>query len=264
MISMIVTIFFLSLFGGFCSGLLGVGGAVVLIPLMYSVPPLVGAGALTMNQVAGLTMIQVLASAITGWIVHRRGGFTHTRTIFFIGIPLGICSLLGAVLSKFMHGDALSIVFGVVVLAALLLLIQSADGRKKGNDDECPFHFNPWRFMLTGATVGLASGILGAGGGFVLIPAMIRLLKLPVRMAVGSSLGIIFIGALAGSVGKIVTLQVEWIYVPALLLGAIPASLLGSRLSHRLPAAQLRTLLMVLIGIILLKTWAELLIKYIG
>lgn len=264
MLSMIATIFFLSLFGGLCSGLLGVGGAVVLIPLMYSVPPLVGAGALTMNQVAGLTMIQVLASAITGWVVHRRGGFTHTRTIFYIGIPLGVCSLLGAILSKFMHGDALSIVFGIVVLVALLLLVQSADGRKMGNDDETPVNFYPGRFILTGGTVGLASGILGAGGGFVLIPAMIRLLKLPVRMAVGSSLGIIFIGALAGSAGKILTCQVEWLYVPSLLLGAIPASLLGSRLSHRLPAAHLRTLLMVLIGIILLKTWAGILLKYLG
>jgi uncharacterized membrane protein YfcA len=260
---MIATIFVLSLFGGLCSGLLGVGGAVVLIPLMVSVPPLVGAGTLTMNQVAGLTMIQVLASAITGWVAHRRGGFTHTRTIFYIGIPLGICSLLGAVLSKFMPCEALTLVFGLVVLVALVLLIQSADARAKGNNDETPFHFHPWRFISTGAITGLASGILGAGGGFVLIPAMIRILKLPVRVAVGSSLGIIFIGALCGAVGKIVTLQVQWIYVPALLLGAIPASLLGSRLSHRLPAAHLRTLLMILIGIILFKTWAEILITFI-
>lgn len=264
MISMVVTIFFLSLFGGLCSGLLGVGGAVVLIPLMVSVPPLVGAGALTMNQVAGLTMIQVLASAITGWMTHRKGGFTHTRTIFSIGIPLGIFSLLGAVLSMFMPSEALTVVFGVVVLIALLLLVQSADARARGNDDQGEFHFRPLRFGLTGAITGMASGILGAGGGFVLIPAMIRILKLPVRIAVGSSLGIIFIGALAGSVGKIVTLQVEWIYVPSLLLGAIPASILGSRLSHRLPAAHLRTLLMILIGIILIKTWAEILFKYIG
>jgi len=151
-----------------------------------------------------------------------------------------------------------------VVRVALLLLLQSADALAKGNDDAGRFHFHPGRFILTGGIVGLASGILGAGGGFVLIPAMIRILKLPVRMAVGSSLGIIFIGALAGSVGKIVTLQVEWIYVPSLLLGAIPASLIGSRLSHRLPAAHLRTMLMVLIGVILIKTWAEILLKYIG
>lgn len=263
MIPMILTIFLISLFGGFCSGLLGVGGAVVLIPLMHALPPWVGAGALTMNQVAGLTMIQVLVSAISGWVVHRRGGFTHTRTIAFIGVPLGACSLLGAILSKFMPGDALTLVFGVVVLVALLLMLQTADARKAGNNDETPFRFHPWRFMLTGGTIGLASGILGAGGGFVLIPAMIRILKMPVRMAVGSSLGIIFIGALAGSAGKIMTLQVEWLYVPSLLLGAIPASLLGSRISHRLPAAHLRAMLMILIGIILLMTWTEILLEWI-
>jgi uncharacterized membrane protein YfcA len=260
---MIITVFFLSMCGGLCSGVLGVGGAVVLIPLMYSVPPLVGAGALTMNQVAGLTMIQVLASAITGWLVHHKGGFTHTRTILFIGVPLGACSLFGAVFSKFMPSDALTITFGVVVLIALLLLFESADAKERGNDDSGEFHFKPWLFGLTGGTVGMVSGILGAGGGFVLIPAMIRVLKLPVRKAVGSSLGIIFIGALAGSAGKIVTLQVEWAYVPSLLLGAIPASLLGSRLSHRLPAAHLRTLLMILIGIILIKTWIEIVLKFV-
>ncbi len=92
---MYITLFLLSLVGGFCAGLLGVGGAVVLIPLMYAVPQLVGVGALSMPEVAGISMLQVLAASITGCISHKRSGYTHMPIILAIGIPMAVCSFFG-------------------------------------------------------------------------------------------------------------------------------------------------------------------------
>lgn len=257
---MILTLFVLSLIGGFCSGLLGVGGAVLLIPMLLAVPPLVGVGALSMHAVSGLTMVQVLASSATGFLAHRRSGFAHLKTILTIGIPMGLFSFAGAALSKSMAGETLLLVFGVVVAAALVLLL----GRSPcESDDATDFKFNGMASAVSGAAVGFVSGIVGAGGGFIMIPIMLRLLKIPVRVAVGSSLGIVFLGSLMGSAGKMLTVQVEWLYLLPIVAGSLPASVLGAYVSKRVPSARLRQTLLLLVLLIFVKTAYDVILSFI-
>jgi len=251
---MILTLFVLSLFGAFCSGLLGVGGAVLLIPLLLTVPKLVGVGELSMHEVAGLTMIQVLAASLTGTLAHRRSGFTHMPTIMSIGIPMGIFSFAGAAVSKTMSGDIMLITFGcLVVLAFSMLLKRSANESADVSD----IKFNKFPFIVVGSCVGFVSGVVGAGGGFILIPVMTRILRIPMRAAVGSSLGIVLIGALMGSLGKILTLQVQWIYLVPVIGGSLPASLLGAYISKKIQPSRIRHVLLLLVLIILIKTWYD-------
>lgn len=260
---MIPTLFFLSLVGGLCSGLLGVGGAVVLIPLMLAVPPLVGAGQLNMSEVAGITMVQVLASSIAGCLAHRRDGFTHTKTVFSIGIPMGLCALLGALFSKSMDNKTMLVIFGFIVIIAFVLLLFKKVDREMG-DSPKDFEFNAPLSVAIGGAVGTVSGIVGAGGGFVLIPLMITVLKIPMRVTVGSSLGIVFLGALMGSIGKAVSLQVNWIYLLPVLLGSIPAARIGARVSKAIPATHIRLMLMIVVFLTLLRTWWDILFGAAG
>ena len=118
---MILTLFLLSLFGGFFSGLVGVGGAVVLIPLMLAVPPIVGVGNLAMNQVSGINMVQVLTASATGFLAHRSKGFIHTRSILTIGIPMGAFSFEGAAISKTMTSQDVLLIFGFLVALAFMM-----------------------------------------------------------------------------------------------------------------------------------------------
>ncbi len=254
--NMIGTLFVLSLLGGFCSGLLGVGGAVLLIPLLLSVPPLLGVGALSMHEVAGLTMLQVLAASITGWLAHHRDGFTHLPTILHIGIPMGLFSFAGATASKAMPESLLLLIFGCLVLIAFFMLIKGRPGESEETTD---FTFNRILSIASGSGVGFVAGVVGAGGGFMLIPVMIKILQIPIRVTIGSSLGIVFIGALMGSIGKIMTAQVEWAFLLPVILGALPSSLLGAHVSKKLPAARIRHILLLLVLLILLKTWFDLL-----
>jgi uncharacterized membrane protein YfcA len=255
---MLPVLFCVSLVGGFCSGFLGVGGAVVLIPLLLSVPPLVGAEQLEMSQVSGLTMIQVLVASIMGFLVHRKGGFAHLRTVFSIGIPMGICSFAGAAVSKLMTSETMLLMFGVLVAVALVLLLRKASD--EGSDATMEFSFNPYLSALMGGVVGFVAGVIGAGGGFVLIPVMVRVLKIPMKVAVGSSLGIVFFGALLGAVGKILTLQVEWAYLVPVIAGCVPAAIVGAHVSKRLPPAAVRYALLALVSLILVKTWWDILL----
>ena len=252
---MILTIFFLSLFGGFCAGLLGVGGAVLLIPLLLTVPKWMGVGELSMHEVAGLTMLQVLAASATGWLAHRRSGFAHMPTVLNVGLPMGISSFVGAAVSKSMTAETMLCIFGCLVALAFLMLIKGAPDESLETRD---FEFNRFLSIKNGSGVGFIAGVLGAGGGFILIPIMIKVLRIPVKVAVGSSLGIVFIGALLGALGKIVTLQVEWTYLLPVIAGALPSSLVGAQVSKRISAARLRHALLFLMSIILVKTLYDL------
>jgi len=116
--------------------------------------------------------------------------------------------------------------------------------------------------VIVGSSVGLVSGIVGAGGGFILIPLMVGILKLPMRLAIGSSLGIVFIGALMGSIGKIMTLQVEWLYLIPVIAGSIPSALLGSYICNKSCPANIRYLLLAMVFLAALNTWKDIYINF--
>ncbi len=255
---MALTLFFISCVGGFVSGLLGVGGAVILIPLLLSVPPLTGAGSLDIHSVSAITMIQVLVTSALGAFIHRRAGNMHARSVAIIGIPLGLCALLGAVLSKYATADVLLLAFGLLVLVPFFIFPPKEKPNLQVRVEL--FQLHSGQGATVGAVVGMVSGLIGAGGGFVLVPLLVTLLKFPFKMAVGSSLGIVFIGALLGSAGKIATLQVHWSYVVPVLLGSLPMVHLGSILCRYLPARYIRLLFLILLILVVLDTWGKILL----
>jgi uncharacterized membrane protein YfcA len=250
---MVLTLFILGIFGGFLSGLLGLGGAVVMIPLMLSVPPWIGVGELTMKQVAGLSMLQVLASSVSGIIIHKKNNFVNTKVLFSVGVPMGICALSGSYFSKYMADRTLLIIFGVLVLAAFFMLLARKQETSDLSPEEVSFRLIP--SLLVGAFVGFVSGSVGAGGGFILIPLMITMLKIPLKVTVGTSLGIVFIGALTGSVGKLLSAQVSLLLALPLILGAIPAAQIGAKYSKKLQSKTIHRILLVVVFASVIKVW---------
>lgn len=250
---MVVILFILGLLGGFLSGLLGLGGAVVMIPLMLTVPPLVGAGQLTMKAVSGLSMLQVLASSVSGIVIHKKNNFVNGKVLLSVGIPMGLCALGGSYFSKYMESLTLLIFFGLLVVAAFILLLT----RKQEKEDVLPeeFKFRLIPSLLIGAFVGFVSGAVGAGGGFILIPLMIIVLRVPLKVTVGTSLGIVFIGALMGSIGKLISTQVTVATAIPLIFGSIPAAQLGAKCSKAISSCTIHRILLAVVFFSMVKVW---------
>lgn len=243
---------------GFVSGLLGVGGAVILIPLLLSIPPLLGVGELDIHTVSGITMLQVFVTSAIGALIHRRSGNLHPEGVIAIGIPFAGCAFLGAVGSRYVDADVLLIIFGVLVVLPFAFFPPKSGGRARPEVDE----FSPHRrgCIAVGSSVGLVSGLLGTGGGFILVPMLVTLLKFPLKMAVGSSLGVVFIGVLLGAVGKIITQQVVWAYALPVILGSVPMVYLGTIVCRHISPRLLRYLFLISLAIVAMQTWAEILL----
>ncbi len=255
---MILTLLLISLFGGFLSGFLGLGGAVVIIPLMLTVPPLFGLEALSMKTVAGLSMIQVLAASFSSLIIHKKNRFVHWKILYNIGIPMALFALLGAYFSQYMNNQVIMILFGCLLVSAFLLLLFHVpqDTFEHEIDD---IHFHPAILIITGMSIGTISGIVGAGGGFILVPIMIVLLKIPVKITVGTSLGIVCFGAIFGAAGKILSLQVDYKLALPVIIGSLTAARFGAKLCRIIPEKVIRRALLVVIFLSILQIGYKLL-----
>jgi hypothetical protein len=135
--------------------------------------------------------------------------------------------------------------------AAMMLLLR----RRTAPELDGPTTFSRPAAVGTGAGVGFAAGLLGAGGAFFLIPVMLYGLKIPVRMTVGTSLAVVAISALAGLLGKAVTGQIDWILAAALVVGALPGARLGAHVSGRTRTDRLVVVLGVVILLVAVRLW---------
>ncbi|PYO48631.1 MAG: sulfite exporter TauE/SafE family protein [Candidatus Rokuibacteriota bacterium] len=249
----------LGVVGAFVAGLLGVGGAIVMIPFLLYVPPLLGVGRFDVKTVAAITMVQVLVAAVSGVVAHGRHRAVNPRLAWIGGLTMAVGSLAGAVASKHVPHRVLLIVFALMVTAAFALMFLPDPPA----DITTPAEAKPYRRRLIMAVtggVGLAAGLVGAGGAFLLVPLLLVVVGVPIRVTIGSSLAITAFAATAGVAGKLATHQVP--LVPALLvaLGALPGAQLGVLASQRLSGVALKRILFLVIVLTGVRVWWDVLV----
>lgn len=255
---LLATLVVLGATGAFLAGLLGVGGAIVMIPLLVYVPPAIGTGQLTMHDIAGITMVQVFAAAASGVAGHVRAGNVDKRVVAVLGLGMMAGSLGGGAGSRLVSSSVLQGAFAGMAAAGALMMVYYAS-RQPGPPSEW---LRRWRKQVGFAIslpIGLVAGAVGAGGAILLIPVMLHVLKTPARVVVGSSLAIVLLGAASGVVGKLVTDQIPGWPALALVAGALPAAQLGAAVSHRLRVRHLERLLAALIVGVAIKMWWDIL-----
>jgi uncharacterized membrane protein YfcA len=246
--------------GAFLSGLVGVGGAVVMIPLLYYVPPGLGVGFLDIKAVSGVTMAQVVAATAVGVIVHGGAGTVHRPLAAVAGPAMAAASLAGAVASRHVSGRTILGVFGVMCALALFLMFLPPPGDPVGPPGGATT-FDRRAAIGYPATIGLMSGLVGAGGAFLLVPVLVGMMRIPLRLSIGTSLAIAGVAALAGLAGKLLTGQVPLWPTAAVVGGSIVGAMIGARVSHRAPTRLLRAVLGGLIALVTLRVWADVLFR---
>lgn len=244
----------LGLIGGAFSGLLGLGGAVLMVPLLLFVPQMFGQQPLDMRQVAAISIVQVFFASLSAVIVHWRHGYVSRTVVGWVGIPAGLASFAGAWFSARTSSRELEIIFAAISTLAFFIMIRPLPQQPESEGMSEP-RFSHAAAVVIAVVVGGVGGLVGAPGAFIFVPLLIYALKIPARITLGSTLFIVLIGSVAGVLGKVDTHQVDWALALPLAAGSVAGAQFGGWLSARTRVEVLRWALVALIGFSTARIW---------
>ncbi|WP_261663059.1 sulfite exporter TauE/SafE family protein [Deinococcus sp. Marseille-Q6407] len=223
---------------GLSLGLLGSGGSILTVPALVYL-----AGA---DEKLAITQSLAIVGAISlvGLLPYAARGLVDWRRFALFGLPGVVGTALGARLSQFLSGQTQLLIFAVVMLLAATLMFRPPvqDGAAAQADDSGTMP-TPLGTALQGLGVGTLTGVVGVGGGFLIVPALVLLGRLPMRYAVGTSLAIITLNSLTGFLEHLSQphAPLDWrligLFAGVGILGSLLGSTVGKRVGVRPGAA---------------------------
>lgn len=232
----------LALLIGVTLGLLGGGGSILTVPVFVYVMGIESKRAIAMSlPVVGLV-------ALVGVVRHARLGNVDLRTALPFGLAAMTGAYVGARLAQFLLGPVQLALFALVMLAAAISMLREA---KLPEPTEVA-RTRSWGTLLPiGVGVGMVTGLVGAGGGFLIVPALVLLARIPMRQAIGTSLLVIAMNTAAGFAGYRNSVDVDWPLILGFSAVAGVGILIGSSLVRRVPTLHLKrsfALLLLIVG----------------
>ncbi|MEO8576084.1 MAG: sulfite exporter TauE/SafE family protein [Gemmatimonadales bacterium] len=235
----------LALLVGIVLGLLGGGGSVLTVPI------LVYALHVPVKQAIATSLCVVGLVAVIGFVSHARQRTVATRVALVFGPFAVVSAYVGALIARHIPGQVQLVMFAIVGLLGSVMMLRGTF-TKKGNSEATTYNFIADRRTLTllavqGIGVGLLTGLIGVGGGFLIVPALVLIEKLPMRLAVGTSLLVIAMNAASGFLGYAGTVVMDWYLVGWFAAIAAAGSIVGALISGRVPQRHLRQVFGVLL-----------------
>jgi uncharacterized membrane protein YfcA len=249
---------------GVVLGGLGGGGGVLTVPaLVY----LLGQPA---PDATTSSVVIVGISAVAGVLARNRSGSVDWRTAFVFGIAGVPAALLGTLLHRAVAEPVLLLSFAATTLVAAALMLagpprpdpeedQPSETAAPRDGSHSALAARPRRRVRRavpvvgcGVTVGFLTGFLGVGGGFLVVPALVIALRMPMVLAIGTSLAIITINAVASFVPRVAVADLDWAVLLPFTLAAVLGTILGKRVGDRLSGSTLRrafAVLLILVGV---------------
>ncbi len=248
----LVSILILLLLGaasGFLAGFFGVGGGLILVPMLLAYYASAGVTSLIATHVAfGTSLFVIIFASASSAYQYLRNGQVVWRAVVVIGLASVVGAYAGSAIAGGLQGKTLQQIFAVVVVVAAFRLFSES---RKPKGSEGPRLAIPG-LAATGLLVGIVSSLAGVGGGVLSIPIMYTLLHFPLKRALGTSSATIVITALAGVIGYVVqgwgnpllprgTVGfVDILHALPIIAGTIPLAVVGARLSEKTHPVRLR------------------------
>jgi len=213
---------------GLSLGILGSGGSIVTLPVLVyvaKIPP---------SQAVGMSLAIVGGTSLLGALLQFRKGNLHLKAVMLFSVTGVLGAFLGSGATHFLSKQALLLAFAAIMLAVGSLMLSGRPRLKEGR--KCQV----WPCLVVGLVVGLLTGFLGVGGGFLIVPALVMAAGLTVRMSGGTSLAIIALNSASGLLGQARFVRIDWgLLVPFLVL-ACGGMLAGLAFANRVPEKNLR------------------------
>ena len=254
-ISFIIGLALIGIFAGFASGLLGVGGGFLMVPLQYFLLTSSGVNPdLAMMVSLGTSLAIIIPTASSGAYEHQK----KNRDIVRPGMLLGVFGILGSfcggLLANVVPSDILRFIFGILLFIVAIDMLVGF--KREGNGTRVPF--TKFTAMAFGISIGLISGLLGVGGGVFAVPLLSILFGFTLMEAIGTSSIFIAITAIGGVISYIISgygvnpmpyslgyvSLVNWF---AILIFSVPMARIGAKSAYKLPEKRLKQVFAVIL-----------------
>lgn len=231
---------------GIVLGLIGGGGSILTVPIfvyLLGINPVVA---------TAYSLFVVGVASLTGALQNIRKKLVDFKTAIVFAIPAFIAVyltrrfLVPAIPEFLFQVGSFTVTrdIGIMVFFAIIMLLASYSmikGKCKNCDDEdTVVKYNYPMIILEGLVVGVITGLVGAGGGFLIIPALVMLAKLPMKKAVATSLLIIAIKSLIGFIGDVETMEIDWIFLLSFTAFSLVGIILGVWLNKFIEGSKLK------------------------
>jgi uncharacterized membrane protein YfcA len=241
---------FLGILAGFVAGALGgafgVGGAIVTTPaveVLLGAPPLIA---------VGTPLPVIFPTTISGMQAYRRAGLIDGRAVRWLAPPGAVGAVGGALLTAVVDPHLLLLVTALLIGWQAVRIGWTRPPPEVEEGARTSARATPLVLTLTGFVAGFASGLLGIGGGVVLVPAMSGLLRMPLKRALGTSLVVIAVMVIPGTLVHWALGHIDWAIFLYLSLGVVPGAQLGSRWTIRARERTLRITVAIFLGAVAL------------
>ena len=238
--------YILTIIVGISLGLIGSGGSILMVPILVYV------FALNPVLATSYSLFVVGSTSLVGAFNNYRKGLVKIKTALLFGLTSVstvfitrrfIMPQIPDVIFRIgnfdiKHDLATMVLFAVLMLMASFAMIKGS--RENTNAGTNNSSANTIKLLLFGILVGLTTGFLGAGGGFLIIPALVLILKTPMKMAIGTSLLIIALNSLIGFTGDLNHININWKFLISISLIAIAGIFMGGVLAKKIESNKLK------------------------
>ncbi len=245
---MVIVGYFAAALIGISLGLIGGGGSILTVPVLvylFGVDPVLA---------TAYSLFIVGSTSLVGAVPKYREGLVNGRTAVLFGLP----SIIAVYTTRawlvpmipnpvFIIGDIViskaTLVMGVFAMLMVFASVSMIRSKKTAVAEAAPAgpqKFNYPMILLEGAIVGMLTGLVGAGGGFLIIPALVLFCKLPMKQAIGTSLLIIAAKSLFGFLGDVAHTTLDWTLLGSVTALAIAGIFVGNRLSRNVDGDKLK------------------------
>ncbi|MCJ7473424.1 MAG: sulfite exporter TauE/SafE family protein [Actinobacteria bacterium] len=243
----------IGIIGGTVSGLMGIGGGTVIIPLLLYL------SGIDIKAATAISMVHIVFASISGTIFNYYQKTIIFKYSLYFGLSSMVFSFIGAYLTKYIPDLTIKIMYlAALTVSFVMLLLRSRITSHKAE----PSKKDLYKIIPIGAVAGFMAGILGIGGGFLFVPALLFFMGLPMNIATGTSLGAIIFTSIPGLAGKILSVDFNILFGVIVGIGGIGGARLGTYLKRKINPSATRIIFILFFVVVFIRVIIDILINF--
>ncbi len=250
--------FSIGILDGVIAGLLGIGGGVIIIPILLYI------AGVDVKTATAMSSVQVFFASSFGTLFNWFQKTINFRYALIFGLQSGIAYFLGSYFTNLIPDISIKVIYlcSITVGIVLFFFIKRKNNNKYIDltliSKKIPNKKDYFIITSIALVTGFSFGILGVGGGFLYVPLLVLLFKFPLKVAIGTSLMIVLCNAIPGIIGKLITIRFDIYIAITLAIGAILGSKLGTYLNKKLKDIVIQIVFIVILLVIIARVVMDL------